>query len=533
MDKIKAKQLFDQLKGIEIEGITIDTLIDNGKSAVVFRGKKGSSVYAIKIFDNDLVEQVGCEIQQQRIEHELSLKEYKISTLVRIFGGGNTIIGNNQYFYLIMEFIEGMNLKNHIKNNTLNTDFIIKVINTLLDTSEKLLQLEQPLAHRDIKPENIMVTASGDIILMDLGVLKLVGIPSITDINEKQFLGTLRYAPPEFLTRQEEDSKEGWRAINIYQIGTVLHDLIMKKELFEEVEPYPNLVIAIKEDMPSIISKDFHPDMVQLARNMLYKDWQKRLKLSPVEAIKNTLVKCLSPGEEPVNLYNDIKKDALSIQVELEKIETITRTKAEKEKIMLKINFAIWKIIDECFNGQDLNEMIKNIVSTKLFHLDAIIEKMPKVTYRFYHLTGKFEYGFAKSFLILFKVENDENSYCKLSISGIIPSLFMDKNVDNPEKLMYELFSPEKKYPTIDRRITNPPELTIPLCCFFDGIIEFGDNSIKNLISEKTALIIKRIVQRMKPDIQAELERRKNMAGSGPGVSVAIWRSAGASFIEI
>jgi hypothetical protein len=37
----------------------------------------------------------------------------------------------------------------------------------------------------------------------------------------------------------------------------------------------------------------------------------------------------------------------------------------------------------------------------------------------------------------------------------------------------------------------------------------------------------------MKPDIREELERRKNIADSGPGVFVTIRTSAGTSFIEI
>ena len=532
MDKIKAKQQFEQLKGIEIEGITIEAPINNGKSAAVYRGKKGNAAYAIKIFDSELVERFGVEIQQQRIEHELSLKGHKINNLIEILGGGHTMIKNEQYFYLIMKYIKGINLKEYIENSTITVDFIVKVINTLLDVSEKLLQLEHPLAHRDIKPENIMVTTSGDIIIMDLGVLKIIGVPSITDINEKQFLGTLRYAPPEFLTRQEEDSKDGWRAINIYQIGAVLHDLIMKKELFEGIEPYTNLVVGIKEDMPLIISKNFHPDMVQLARNMLQKDWHKRLKLASIDTVKNTLARCLLP-EEQVNLYNDIKKNALLIQADLEKIEAINRAKAEKEKIMLNIHYAIWNIIDECFNKREISEIIKKIDTSNPFTMGTVSNTMPMSKFRFYRLDGKFEYGFVKPVFILLMVENDENSYGKISILGIIPNMLSKKDIEKPEVLMYEFFSKERKYPSSETIITNPPELNISLSHFFDGIIEIEDANFKKLLDTAIANILERIVQVMKPDVQSELERRKTLIESGQGISVAISRSPGTIFVNL
>jgi hypothetical protein len=292
-------------------------------------------------------------------------------------------------------------------------------------------------------------------------------------------------------------------------------------------------VIAIKEDMPEITSSVLHPDLVQLARNMLHKDWKRRLALSSTEIIKSTLQRCLLPQNEPINLYNEIKNEALPIQAELEKIESISRSKAEKEKIMFEIHYTIWNTIDESFNSQETNEIIKKIGSSKPFVMDTLPVTMPQTKYRFYHITGKFEYGFAKPFLILFKVENNENSYCKLSILGIIPTILQDSSIEKPEILMYNFFSREKKYPPPDIRITNPPELNVPVRCFFDGIIEFADTSFKKMIDKTIALILKKTAQKMKPDIQEELKRRKERVNSGPGVYVTISRSQGPVFIDI
>jgi serine/threonine-protein kinase RIO1 len=103
MDKIKANQLLTHLKKMEIEGINIDSFKDHGKSAAVYRGKKDDMLYAVKIFDDELVERYGVDIQQQRINLELSLKDHKINNLVKIFGGGQILINKTEHFYLIME----------------------------------------------------------------------------------------------------------------------------------------------------------------------------------------------------------------------------------------------------------------------------------------------------------------------------------------------------------------------------------------------------------------------------------------------
>jgi len=139
---------------------------------------------------------------------------------------------------------------------------LAKFLNRLVDVTEELFKNKEPIVHRDIKPENMMITEKVNKLLMDMGVIKIVGKPSMTDVNKQEFLGTLKYAPPEFLERKEKDDVDGWRAVNIYQIGAVLHDLIMKKELFSGAEPYTKLVIAIKYNIPSITSNEYHPDLI-------------------------------------------------------------------------------------------------------------------------------------------------------------------------------------------------------------------------------------------------------------------------------
>ena len=97
------------------------------------------------------------------------------------------------------------------------------------------------LAHRDIKPENIGVSDDfSHATLLDLGVLRPVGLSNITDEGEqKAFVATLRYSPPELLYREEEDNVEGWRVITFYQLGAVLHDMIMRYPIFREYgDPY-------------------------------------------------------------------------------------------------------------------------------------------------------------------------------------------------------------------------------------------------------------------------------------------------------
>jgi hypothetical protein len=74
MDYAKAQLLLKELRGKTVGGWTVDSLVNHGKSAAVFRALDPSgSPAALKIFDDELIAQYGDEVQLHRIERELAL----------------------------------------------------------------------------------------------------------------------------------------------------------------------------------------------------------------------------------------------------------------------------------------------------------------------------------------------------------------------------------------------------------------------------------------------------------------------------
>ena len=110
--------------------------------------------------------------------------------------------------------------------------------------------------------------------ITSLGVIRPIGVENITDYSSvKPFLGTLRYSSPEYLLRNEEDTVEGWRALTFYQLGAVLHDMIMKYPLFNDrSNPYTRLVNAVINEIPEITVRDVDSDIYLLAKQCLLKD---------------------------------------------------------------------------------------------------------------------------------------------------------------------------------------------------------------------------------------------------------------------
>ena len=96
------------------------------------------------------------------------------------------------------------------------------------------------------------------------------------------FLGTTRYSSPEYLLREgEEESTDGWRALTFYQLGGLLHDMIMRRRLFDEIDAPPaRLTDAVRYEDPLIESDEVPSRLVGMARSCLQKDWKLRLKLT-------------------------------------------------------------------------------------------------------------------------------------------------------------------------------------------------------------------------------------------------------------
>ena len=284
MDKSGAERLLSTLKDKPIEGYHFQGLLGHGKSAAVFHAvdDRGHE-FAIKVYDSDLLSKFGTSVQEERFNRELRFKDHSCPNLVKIFGGGKASIDGRETYHLVMEYIAGSDLRSHISPEKRYSDSEIRKMLEQLHSAADYL-LTKGCCHRDVKVDNIRIRPNGDAVLLDLGVLKVISSASLTDhpSHGRHFIGTLRYSPPELLHREEADTIESWTAITIYQVGTVLYELIQGVRLFNDVpdNPYADVVKAVDQLTPTLMRSDVGDDLLFLTRSALLKKPEERLKMA-------------------------------------------------------------------------------------------------------------------------------------------------------------------------------------------------------------------------------------------------------------
>jgi serine/threonine protein kinase/TolA-binding protein len=163
--------------------------------------------------------------------------------------------------YLIMEFVEGQNFDNIIKereNHKISFREFIKWMDQLLATLAYLHKQEPPIIHRDIKPSNLMLNSEGDIILVDFGLAKSLDQQAITQTQ----VGTLGYASPEHYTGKFSVASD------VYSLGASFHYMLTG-------DP-PNTRAPF--DFPPIASyrADIPEEAIKLVEKMLQRKKEKR-----------------------------------------------------------------------------------------------------------------------------------------------------------------------------------------------------------------------------------------------------------------
>ncbi len=202
---------------------------------------------------------------RKRFMRELSvISSLSHPNVVRLYDYGQS----GRTLFYVMEYINGRNLAQILKNGPLEVDKALSVLRGVL---EALVEVHgHKLVHRDIKPANIMVDAGGRVVLMDFGLVKLFD-SELTRTGK--VLGTPRYLPPEMLLSGKVDARA-----DLFQVSAVLYEMLTGVYAFKGDSRREIALAILNEDpeLPSLLNPAIDINVENYVMNGLEKDPEKR-----------------------------------------------------------------------------------------------------------------------------------------------------------------------------------------------------------------------------------------------------------------
>ncbi|MFN2386221.1 MAG: protein kinase [Thermoanaerobaculia bacterium] len=140
--------------------------------------------------------------------------------IARLLDGGRTSDGLP---YLVLEYVEGEPIDAYCESRQLSVDERLRLFRTVCDAVQQAHR--NLVIHRDLKPGNILVTAEGDVKLLDFGIAKL--LPGAGH-EETSVLtrGADRILTPDYASPEQIRGEPVTTASDVYSLGVLLYRLL-------------------------------------------------------------------------------------------------------------------------------------------------------------------------------------------------------------------------------------------------------------------------------------------------------------------
>jgi serine/threonine protein kinase/sugar lactone lactonase YvrE len=146
--------------------------------------------------------------------------------------------------YLVMPFVPGQTLKQRLKGQPIPYEEAVRILLPIARSLEYAHQ--QGVIHRDIKPSNVLITESGEPMLSDFGVAKIVDEEATMDLTgTSASVGTPEYMAPEQVTSKVVDAR-----VDIYSLGIVFYEMVTGRKPYVADTPLAVLIKHASEPLP-------------------------------------------------------------------------------------------------------------------------------------------------------------------------------------------------------------------------------------------------------------------------------------------
>ena len=164
--------------------------------------------------------------------------------------------------FIVMEKLEGMSLKDRLRGEPMDIE---EMLDIAIQVSDALAACHaKGIIHRDIKPANIFITQTGQVKILDFGLVKLSrdlwsGEPVNEDLSEAgDIFGTAVYMSPEQARGEELDARS-----DLFSLGVVLYQMATGQKPFAGTNSVVTLeAVLTKKPVPPLkLNPKLPPDL--------------------------------------------------------------------------------------------------------------------------------------------------------------------------------------------------------------------------------------------------------------------------------
>ena len=250
--------------------LALDTILDRNVAVKVLRGDLAHDEKFVRRFQREA----------------LAASSLSHPNIVEVYDVGE----DNGNYYIVMEYIEGRQLKQLLKKREKLT--LTEAIDIMLQVTDGMSTAHDAyIIHRDIKPQNIMILDNGVVKITDFGIAMAMNSTQLTQTNS--VMGSVHYLPPE-----QANGKSATLQSDVYSMGILMYELITGKLPYKGNNAVEIALKHLKEPFPSI-KKDM-PEIPQSVENIILRATAKNPKnrYSDAREMYNDLRTCLDESRE-------------------------------------------------------------------------------------------------------------------------------------------------------------------------------------------------------------------------------------------